>query len=141
MKGYSYTKEYKREKARLYRERELAKDPIAYRKRHAEWERKRRERVGAENIYSVIRGRNRERRLELMERLGGSCVLCGFADERALQFDHIIPIKNRHAPRITQWIQSKKWRDVLGEFDKVFQLLCANCHAIKTAEERRKKAA
>lgn len=74
---------------------------------------------------------NREKSLIMM---GGKCVNCGNSDFRVLQIDHIIPIrrnKNKEfsregGTRIRQMIANGS-RDM-----KDLQLLCANCHQIKT---------
>jgi 5-methylcytosine-specific restriction endonuclease McrA len=71
-------------------------------------------------------------RAKAIKAMGGRCVRCGFSDARALQFDHIKPIrrgltgisKKAHADMAT-------YRAVLKGKTGI-QLLCANCHAIKT---------
>lgn len=64
--------------------------------------------------------------------LGGKCNKCGFADPRALEFDHIVP----HGLPRDRWNRASHYvhKDVIAG-DKNVQLLCANCHAIKTHEE------
>ncbi len=66
---------------------------------------------------------------EFRQRLGGKCVKCGFADERALQFDHIQAIGRK---RPMGWAHYKH----LGEaiIAGKIQLLCANCNQIKRHE-------
>ena len=69
------------------------------------------------------------RRLHLIERLGGKCVECG--STRLLQFDHIDPFKKSFtvASKMTAPIEV-----LYEEVDKC-QLLCAKCHFNKTKNE------
>ena len=69
------------------------------------------------------------RRLHLIERLGGKCVECG--STRLLQFDHIDPFKKSFtvASKMTAPIEV-----LYEEVDKC-QLLCAKCHINKTKNE------
>lgn len=64
--------------------------------------------------------------------LGGVCQRCGFADERALEIDHANGGGTRERTtkdRITFYKEvAAGRRDV--------QLLCLNCHRIKSVEER-----
>jgi len=69
--------------------------------------------------------------------LGGPvCVRCGFADIRALQFDHIVGGSGRK--------ERKKYNGRMGSFYKYvaetgkfkFQVLCANCNTIKRHVEK-----
>ncbi len=92
--------------------------------------------------------RSRERSNELQRRqrktvivaLGGKCVSCGFADERALQIDHI------HGGGTKE----RQNRDFVGSFnihvlksflngENKYQLLCANCNWIKRFENNEHK--
>lgn len=63
-----------------------------------------------------------------MERLGGRCVRCENTDPRVLQFDHLRDKKGNVGA-----LAYRSWKLFLEEVDKC-QLLCANCHAIKTSE-------
>ena len=67
----------------------------------------------------------RAQRLALIEQLGGKCVICGFSDWRALQFDHIDGggYTRGARGRPTYLVEELK----LGRL----QLLCANCNQIK----------
>lgn len=72
--------------------------------------------------------------------LGGKCKKCGYKKNyAALQIDHIVPIRRTVLQR-TKMNGSMLTRAVAnGRIDpKTVQLLCANCHAIKTHEEDRK---
>ena len=76
--------------------------------------------------------------MEGIERLGGRCVRCGYAsDLRGLQFDHIDPstkIKNISSYLAHGWAQDGGLKPYLRVELQKCQLLCATCHAIKTAE-------
>ena len=62
------------------------------------------------------------------------CVLCGYSDIRALEFDHIDPMKKRF--KISRIIQrGNSIKCLQTEMDKC-QVLCSNCHRIKTYEEK-----
>jgi hypothetical protein len=73
-----------------------------------------------------------EKRLELLDILGGRCIKCNIDDWRVLQVDHINgggnaerrSLKSPHAYR----------KVILGNIEK-YQLLCANCNWIKRYEE------
>ena len=64
-------------------------------------------------------------------KLEQGCVKCGYKENvAALQFDHIVPVF-----RVKKWtgIKTKKEAKELME-DKNIQVLCANCHCVKTRE-------
>ena len=65
--------------------------------------------------------------------LGDKCVVCGFADKRALQIDHI-----HGSGRIDRGTDSpsKYYDRVVSEGSAKFQILCANCNVIKKIENR-----
>lgn len=67
--------------------------------------------------------------------MGGKCVECGFDDDRALEFDHIVPMRVVHlASAGGHDCGEPLYRRIGGERDGL-QLLCANCHAIKMREQ------
>lgn len=69
-------------------------------------------------------------RLEAIKILGGKCCQCGFTNFRALQIDHIIPDQKG---RLVHKGQQNAKDVVSGILTKEsVQLLCANCHWIKT---------
>jgi 5-methylcytosine-specific restriction endonuclease McrA len=75
------------------------------------------------------------RRLAI-EAMGGCCEECGFADHRALQFDHRTPIRRgRSGLHKSAHSAEKTYRAVLAGKREGLQLLCANCHAIKTRKD------
>lgn len=62
-----------------------------------------------------------------------SCVKCGENDIRVLEFDHIHDSQKDFS--ISQAVRiGKTWSQVSDEIKKC-QILCANCHKIKTAEQ------
>jgi len=75
-------------------------------------------------------------RQHLLEYLGDkSCGVCGFSDPRVLEFDHIDPTTKSFG--IAKAINDKmSWPKILAEIEKC-QILCANCHKIKTAEQNK----
>jgi 5-methylcytosine-specific restriction endonuclease McrA len=83
--------------------------------------------------------RKREQRLDERKQaiasLGGRCSACGYSDWRALQFDHIN--NDGHLERrsgVAGGVSRYVVRRILKGDDAGLQLLCANCHAIKTRE-------
>jgi hypothetical protein len=82
--------------------------------------------------------------------MGGCCVRCGYNESwRALEFDHKDG-RPKHrkcgaGAKACDRGSSKEFNKRLreGTLSEVYQLLCCNCHAVKTYEEgdHRKKAA
>lgn len=98
------------------------KDPKKQKRYQREWRRKQRLKV----------------RLKIIKLFGGACINCKNDDFRVLQIDHINPIldsKNRtcldSGVNLASRILSEK------ENKNDYQLLCANCHMIKSFEERK----
>ena len=79
------------------------------------------------------KARNRRRRREALMLLGGRCQRCGIEDERVLQIDHLNG--GGRQERGTYYNPTKLWKDVTEHGIEKFQLLCANCHSIKTWED------
>ena len=79
------------------------------------------------------RGYNRRIRLDAIEVLGSVCTRCGFDDVRVLQIDHIEGGGTEHRKRVDHKLQYRNIRD--GQ-TAGYQLLCPNCHGIKSYEER-----
>jgi len=74
------------------------------------------------------------RQRAIIDGLGGKCKRCGQADPRCLDIDHIDSTKKLR-PKHRQYptsIRIKLWE---REMDNL-QVLCANCHRIKTWEDR-----
>ena len=96
---------------------------------HASWYRKNRERL--------IRADHADQwksRLGALIALGGKCAYCGYCkDDTALQIDHVVPLLDHERKSIRS--QRPFYRRIInGERDNL-QVLCANCHAIKTRSE------
>lgn len=87
-----------------------------------------REELSKDNIKRVV----------LIQYLGGKCAKCGYQDDiRALQLDHIKGdgFKDRKeknkAGKVYRYY-TKNLEECIG----ILQVLCANCHAIKSIENR-----
>lgn len=64
--------------------------------------------------------------------MGGVCMHCGFDNPLALQFDHIVPLMRRTSGIAKRKDSDRAYRAIVnGEIGGI-QLLCANCHVIKT---------
>ena len=82
----------------------------------------------------------RKKREFAISLLGDSCFACGFDDLRALHIDHLTPVLRQSRP-------DTKHKDSAAEIIAVhksgedvknhFQLLCANCHWIRTYHEEK----
>lgn len=75
----------------------------------------------------------RKRRAMAIVLLGSVCVKCGGTDN--LEFDHIDPTTKLF--NLATGLHSKAWDIVLTELEKC-QLLCVDCHKIKTLEYLKK---
>lgn len=83
--------------------------------------------------------KRREVRTEILSLLGKQCVLCGYdADVRALQIDHVDGgggIERKRFSNLEQY-----YRHILqtlrSDERRRYQLLCANCNAIKRMESK-----
>ena len=78
-----------------------------------------------------IRNDLRQRMLEYLQ--DKTCVVCGINDVRVLEFDHV----NRATKSFSiarALTNTFSWSRILEEIAKC-QILCANCHKIKTANE------
>lgn len=73
----------------------------------------------------------------ILQMYGNSCCKCGYSNIKALQLDHIVPIKRKGYASRGVDTGGALWRAVaIGKLPREdFQLLCANCHAIKTYNE------
>lgn len=77
--------------------------------------------------------RREERRAYAVQKLGGKCVNCNTTEN--LEFDHIIPIGQVIGRRISELLTARKER--LDKELKLCQLLCEECHRLKSAYEDR----
>lgn len=77
---------------------------------------------------------NRRLRLSAVEALGGRCAACGFPDARALHIDHVHG--GGRDDRSGLHPHAFLRRVVELATSGLYQLLCANCNAIKKHEQR-----
>lgn len=74
----------------------------------------------------------RRRKMKLLELFGGKCVDCGYAGHfAALEFDHLDATTKLFT--IGASGTSKKWNQLVEEARKC-EIVCSNCHAIRTYE-------
>lgn len=79
--------------------------------------------------HRVYKWRDRDkRRQQALNALGGCCNGCGLPDKRVLQIDHIAG--HGHIERGNRSVFLRR----VVSYPHWYQLLCANCHAIKTYE-------
>lgn len=109
----SWCKECFSENARL----KFQNDPL-------ERERKR----GNRNSFKT---KNQEKVLAYLQ--SHPCVDCGTTDVRVLEFDHIDPTSKKFEISAKYWTLS--WSNLLVEIEKC-EVRCANCHRIRTWEQR-----
>ena len=64
------------------------------------------------------------------------CVICGYEDVRALQFDHIDGGGNRHRKNGSLRAYYKYYANRPELARQTFQVLCANCNWIKKSENK-----
>lgn len=84
------------------------------------------------------RKRHAEERERALEKLGRECQACGFDDLRALQFDHVNGGGGKERSMLDR---IKMFKAVADGTRTDIQLLCANCHAIKTYEDAHRSPA
>jgi 5-methylcytosine-specific restriction endonuclease McrA len=99
-----------------------AEESYLYRMEHPEYVE--RQRTNRRKVYY-------QRKQKAVALLGGKCCRCGCDDIRCLEIDHIIPIRGDRS-----MYGDKLFRSIVngGSTDNL-QVLCANCHAIKTYED------
>lgn len=80
--------------------------------------------------------RHKKYRFIIMQFLGGKCVRCGFDDIRCLNLDHIKPIL-RTRNNLKHKSSTKLQEDIIHDREDLdnIQILCANCHSIKSYHE------
>ena len=81
--------------------------------------------------------RRAEHKKTVLEMFGGGCMECGYSNILALQIDHVVAIRRKSRDTRNSDSGANLWRKVaIGEVsEESVQLLCANCHAIKTYNE------
>ena len=74
------------------------------------------------------------------EKLGNKCAVCGETRTGVLQFDHIKPIRRKTVGGKTErgpsTVQTSRRIVTSDQPEKTWQILCANCHQLKTNIER-----
>lgn len=75
----------------------------------------------------------RKDRMLVLAILGGQCCHCGFDDERALQIDHVQGNGRNDRHQVGGSYFACILKRIRGG-SKEYQLLCANCNAIKKRE-------
>ena len=119
----TYSKEERKEYNKKYAEE--------HKEKKAEYDKKYNE-LNREKIGEYKREQRKERKAYCIEYLGGKCVKCG-ATER-LEFDHIDRTTKKY--NITRKVD--RTFDILKEELNKCQLLCYDCHKVKTISERTK---
>jgi 5-methylcytosine-specific restriction endonuclease McrA len=78
----------------------------------------------------------RAKQREIIATLGGRCIRCGNNDPRVLEIDHIDGAKKLRPPHrfYSTPVRVNLWAREMGNL----QVLCANCHRIKTWEDRQR---
>jgi 5-methylcytosine-specific restriction endonuclease McrA len=86
------------------------------------------------NYQRICRAKRRIQEKEIaFNKLGGKCSECGIDDFRVLQIDHIIVIRRNKSHGFIECGSVLKQKIANGSYSiKNLQLLCANCHQIKT---------
>lgn len=79
-----------------------------------------------------------EVRRNIIERLGGKCVKCGFSDIRALQIDHVRGGGNKEREELgsNRAMYVKIIKEIEDGVVGNYQVLCANCNWIKKNENK-----
>lgn len=107
----------------LENERELA------RKRYHSMSKDKKQKVFENNKFNRIKLRK-----EVIESWGNRCQKCGYTEHpEILQFDHKIPLY-RGTNGIKKVVGTKMLKEV-REHPERFEMLCPNCHRIKTHKE------
>jgi len=93
----------------------------------------------ASKTLGAIKNRSLKKKLKFMQRykLFVGCAFCGYKKHpTALDFDHINP--NEKLGTISKAYKGWGWKRLKDEIRKC-QVLCANCHRIKTIEQKDNK--
>lgn len=77
--------------------------------------------------------KTKENRYKVFQRLGFSCVKCGFNDIRALQFDHINGGGSKERRSMRPYLYYAHLLED-PDLELKIQVLCANCNIIKVVE-------
>lgn len=85
-----------------------------------------------------LRRRRSVYRMQLFDLLGNKCIICGFSDIRALEFDHIdhTGYLDRKIHHGSEW--GRYYALYPEEAKQKLQILCCNCNRIKKIEYLKK---
>ena len=86
--------------------------------------------------YVSDKKRRFHRKMQAIEFLGGKCLDCGNDDTRVLEFDHAKTPRNG-AKTISSYFQGS-WERLEKQLEPC-ELVCANCHAIRTWDRAMEK--
>ena len=79
------------------------------------------------NVYEYQKKRHISRKYELINLMGGKCIICGYDKNYAsLEFHHLNP-KEKEFPLDARHLSNSSITSLLTEAKKCI-LLCANCH-------------
>lgn len=82
-----------------------------------------------EKMRDYINDYRKKKRFSVISSLGGKCVNCGSLEK--LEIDHI---KREDKVKPVSWMYTDKLENLLNEVKKC-QLLCTQCHKLKTRKE------
>jgi len=74
-----------------------------------------------------------DRKMEIINKLGGKCIKCGIDDFRILEINHIDRSKKKR-PQNRQYNWTRRLKEWNENIDNL-ELLCANCHRLHTWEQ------
>lgn len=136
-------REKKRERDRRYREANQEQRRQYFREYYAaNTEKRKATKIGwYKRAPEEVKERNREtgrrrrsaQREAILDLLGRHCVRCGFDDPRALCVDHING--GGHKERKSSSSVDAYYKRILEVGKAEYQILCANCNAIKRIEQ------
>lgn len=86
--------------------------------------------IDASGVRNRLKTKTRLRK-QAFEAYGQCCVCCGLRDVDYLQFDHINGGGSQHREETGWGINFLKWLEK-NNYPPILQLLCANCHHMKT---------
>lgn len=120
------------EKAQFDRfiEQQMSLSKFNFPKPHSDGNRQRKAKLSPNSLI-----RRRTTRKSIIERLGGKCVKCGITDLRVLDIDHVSGNGKKMREKNEASLDFIR-RDIERAHSNRYQILCANCHRIKTWKQR-----
>lgn len=88
-----------------------------------------------EQCAAKSREYTRNLRFALLLKFGNKCSICGYDDHRALQIDHKKNNGSIERKKYTWKLRKMMLKMSQKELEENYQLLCANCHTIKTYDQ------